>query len=220
MSLAKDGIMVVLSSPSGAGKTTLVKKISLEKNYKISISHTTRKPRTNEIEGKDYFFVSEERFKDLIKNGKKNIGIVWAGSSSHKNDQHRSTTLENFKPILNTEGFNFYNLQFGERSKDIVTLGLEHKIINLEEELAGFMATAILIEKLDLIISIDTSMAHLAGALGKPVWTLLSFVPDWRWMLDRVDSPWYPSMRLFRQSKPGDWTSVIKNVRKALTIGF
>ena len=99
-------------------------------------------------------------------------------------------------------------------------MGLEHKIINLEEELAGFMATAILIEKLDLIISIDTSMAHLAGALGKPVWTLLSFVPDWRWMLDRVDSPWYPSMRLFRQSKPGDWTSVIKNVRKALTIGF
>jgi tetratricopeptide (TPR) repeat protein len=163
-----------------------------------------------------YLFLPKPRSKDLISNGNKNIGIVWAGSSSHQNDQNRSTTLENFIPLLNTEGFNFYNLQFGERGKDIISFGLENTIINLEKELDGFMATASFIEKLDLIISIDTSMVHLAGALGKPVWTLLSFVPDWRWMLGREDSPWYPSMRLFRQSEPGNWKGVIEDVQKAL----
>ncbi len=167
-----------------------------------------------------YIFLPKRKAIDLISNGKKNIGIVWAGSSTHKNDQLRSTTLENFKPLLNTKGFNFYNLQYGERSKDIKTFGLENTLINLEKKLDGFMSTAILIEKLDLVISIDTSIAHLAGSLGKPVWTLLSFVPDWRWMLERVDSPWYPSMRLFRQSAPGDWKGVIENVQKELRQSF
>jgi tetratricopeptide (TPR) repeat protein len=164
-----------------------------------------------------YLFLPKSRSKDLISNGNKNIGVVWAGSSSHKNDRKRSTTLESFIPLLNTKGFNFYSLQFGEREKDIIFYNLENSLINLEKDLDGFMSTAELIEKLDLIISIDTSMAHLAGALGKPVWTLLSFLPDWRWMLGRDASPWYPSMRLFRQDTPGDWKGVIEDVQIALS---
>ena len=90
------------------------------------------------------------------------------------------------------------------------------QIIDYTEEIADFSDTAALIQNLDLIISVDTAVAHLAGALGKPVWTLLPFVPDWRWMLEREDSPWYPTMRLFRQPSPGDWESVIVRIKEAL----
>jgi hypothetical protein len=90
------------------------------------------------------------------------------------------------------------------------------KLIDYTEEINDFSDTAAFIQNLDLVISVDTSVAHLAGALGKPVWTLLPFVPDWRWMLNREDSPWYPTMRLFRQPAPGDWGSVIERLKDAL----
>ena len=90
------------------------------------------------------------------------------------------------------------------------------KLIDYTEEINDFSDTAALVENLDLIISVDTSVAHLAGALGKPVWTLIPFVPDWRWMLNREDSPWYPTMRLFRQPSHGDWESVIAKVKDEL----
>ena len=90
------------------------------------------------------------------------------------------------------------------------------EIINMADEINDFADTAAIIENLDLIISVDTSVAHLAGALGKPIWTLLSYIPDWRWLLDRDDSPWYPGMKLFRQKKQGDWDSLFKEVNKEL----
>jgi ADP-heptose:LPS heptosyltransferase len=90
------------------------------------------------------------------------------------------------------------------------------KIIRLDSELTDFTDTAAVIANLDLVISVDTSVAHLAGAIGKPVWTLLPFVPDWRWLLERDDSPWYPSMRLFRQTTMHDWNGVFKQVQKSL----
>jgi ADP-heptose:LPS heptosyltransferase len=89
-------------------------------------------------------------------------------------------------------------------------------ITNLESYLGDFSDTAAAIQELDLVISVDTAVTHLAGALGKPVWTLSPFVPDWRWMFNREDSPWYPTMRLFRQPKPGDWASVIRRVAEEL----
>jgi hypothetical protein len=163
-----------------------------------------------------YLFLPTQASRDLISDGKRKIGIVWAGSPSHKNDQNRSMSLKHFEPLLDIDEITFYSLQFGERSQDIISLGFDHALTNLEQDLDGFMPTAAMLEKLDLIISVDTSTAHLAGALGRPIWTLLSFVPDWRWMLGRDDSPWYPTMRLFRQSAPGDWKGVIEDVKIAI----
>ena len=163
-----------------------------------------------------YVFPPAASTIDLGSDGKQKVGIVWAGSPSHKNDQSRSMSLDYFKPLLDVEGLAFYSLQFGEPSQDINHFELGGAIVDLSGDLEGFTATAAVLAELDLIISVDTSTAHLAGALGKPVWTLLSFVPDWRWLLGRDDSPWYPSMRLFRQNSPGDWRGVMDNVVKEL----
>ncbi len=163
-----------------------------------------------------YVFPPAASTIDLDSDGKQKVGIVWAGSPSHKNDQSRSMSLDYFKPLLDVEGLAFYSLQFGEPSQDINHFELGGAIVDLSGDLEGFTATAAVLAELDLIITVDTLTAHLAGALGKPVWTLLSFVPDWRWLLGRDDSPWYPSMRLFRQNSPGDWRGVMDNVEKEL----
>ncbi|MFC2140313.1 tetratricopeptide repeat protein [Candidatus Auribacterota bacterium] len=146
----------------------------------------------------------------------KNIGLVWAGEPRYENDLNRSIDIYLFKELFNLSEVNFFSLQYGKREDDINTLGDNFKIIDLSKKLSDFSVTAFLIDKMDLIISVDTAVAHLSGALGKPVWTLLPFASDWRWMLKRADSPWYPSMRLFRQPKVGDWKSVLKKVREEL----
>ncbi|MGR3174022.1 MAG: tetratricopeptide repeat protein [Candidatus Scalindua sp.] len=144
------------------------------------------------------------------------IGIVWAGSPHHKNDRNRSCKLEDFAQLAEIPGLSFYSVQKGPASAEVNDPSKGMKIINLEDSLIDFVDTAALIANLDLVISVDTAVAHLAGAIGKPVWNLLPFAPEWRWFLDRDDSPWYPRMRLFRQSQPNDWTGVFKQVKKAL----
>ncbi|WP_204104378.1 MULTISPECIES: TIGR03032 family protein [Spirulina sp. CCY15215] len=145
------------------------------------------------------------------------VGIVWSGSPTHKNDRNRSCQLEDFLPVLQTEGVAFYSLQKGTRSPDLAKLPPEITVLDLSPQLTDYEATAKLILQLDLVISIDTSVAHLTGALGKPIWAVLCYAPDWRWMLDRPDSPWYPTMRLFRQTKPKNWTQVFKNLGRSLS---
>ncbi len=144
------------------------------------------------------------------------IGIVWAGNSKRKNDHIRSCTPADFKPLLDIHGTTFYSLQKGPPSAEVDNTLNEMKIINLNNQLKDFADTAAVIDNLDLIISVDTAVVHLAGALGKPVWNLLYFAPDWRWLLNREDSPWYPEMRLFRQTKYNDWTDLFKQVKSAL----
>ena len=138
------------------------------------------------------------------------IGLVWSGNSEYTEDRSRSIRLSTFKSLLQLDGFHFFSLQFGSAASQ--RKEVEPAIVDLTTSIDDFADTAALIEKLDLVISVDTAVAHLAGALAKPVWTLLPFAPDWRWMLDREDSPWYPSMRLFRQPQTGDWESVIERV--------
>ncbi len=145
------------------------------------------------------------------------IGIVWAGNPKHKNDCNRSCSLKDFAHLTSIHGLTFYSLQKGQASVEVNNPPTGMKIINLTNELNDFADTAAAIINLDLVISVDTSVAHLAGAIGKPVWTLLPFVPDWRWFLMRNDSPWYPSMRLFRQNKLNDWQDVFDQVKIALT---
>jgi tetratricopeptide (TPR) repeat protein len=142
------------------------------------------------------------------------VGIAWAGSPVHRNDRNRSIALERFKPLFELAGARFFSLQVG-RSADLAAIE-PMAIADLSGELTDFGETAAAIANLDLVIAADTALVHLAGALGKPVWTMLPFSPDWRWLLGRADSPWYPTMRLFRQPRPGDWDGVVGEVRQAL----
>jgi Tfp pilus assembly protein PilF len=143
------------------------------------------------------------------------IGIAWAGNAKHIRDRERSIDLCSLLPLLGIDA-TFVGLQKDVRAADMETLKKGSNIIHFGNELDGFSDTAALISHLDLVISVDTAIAHLAGALGKPVWILLTHVPDWRWLLDRDDSPWYPTARLFRQSETREWSSVIMRVRDAL----
>jgi len=166
-----------------------------------------------------YVIVNEEivkrwamRVNSSKDNYKMKIGIAWAGNPRHKKDKHRTISLRDYLPILNVKDIAFYSLQKGYGSEQVKGLGEDLKIIDLTDGIEDFLDTAGLIMNLDLVISVDTAVAHLAGALGKPVWVLIPFVPDWRWMLNREDSPWYPTMRLFRQEIRNDWDGVIKKV--------
>ena len=142
------------------------------------------------------------------------IGLVWGGNPGHLNDHNRSIDPELFRPLIKTLGVEAFSLMVGRDGEAARVFG--DGLSDLAPHLGDFADTAAAIAHLDLVISVDTAPAHLAGALGAPVWTLLPFNSDWRWMLDRDDSPWYPSMRLFRQEAPGDWEGVFQEVETAL----
>jgi hypothetical protein len=142
---------------------------------------------------------------------KPRVGLVWSGNSHHKNDHNRSILLRDILPFLPNE-CEYVSLQKEVRDVDKLTLNLNPQILNFAGHLNDFLDTAALIDNLDLVISVDTSVAHLSGALGKETWLLLSYVPDWRWLLGRDDSPWYPSIRLYRQEAAGKWDDPLKKV--------
>jgi tetratricopeptide (TPR) repeat protein len=142
------------------------------------------------------------------------IGLAWAGNPAHPKDRFRTIDLSMLKPLLELRGAHFYSLQLGAAAAELASAGMG--IVDLSSKIEDMADTAALIDRLDLVITADTSVAHLAGALGKPVWVMLPFAPDWRWLLDREDSPWYPTMRLFRQPALGDWGSVVDVVWDAL----
>ena len=144
------------------------------------------------------------------------IGIVWAGKPGHTNDHNRSCGMDLFLPLSQIPGVQLFSLQKGEAVARLKEVSHGGAIVNLGERFVDFEDTAGAIANLDLIVSVDTAVAHLAGAMGKPVWLLLPFVPDWRWMLDRTDTPWYPAMRIFRQPEAGDWHTVFRNVSDSL----
>lgn len=146
----------------------------------------------------------------------KHVGLVWAGRPQHWNDKARSVALQTLKPILETPGVQFVSLQTGEPASQLSQSALIGRVLDAAGELHDFTDTAALVDNLDLLISVDTSVVHLAGALNKPTWVLIPTVPDWRWHHDREDSPWYPSIRLFRQTRTGDWNDVVVRLATAL----
>jgi Flp pilus assembly protein TadD len=146
------------------------------------------------------------------------VGLAWAGSPAHEDDRNRSIKLARLAPLGQAPGVRFFSLQKGEAAVETKTPPPGLELVDWTEELKDFADTAALIANLDLVIAVDTAVAHLAGAMGKPVWVILQFMPDWRWLLDRDDSPWYPTMRLFRQPRRGDWDSVITRVVDALSL--
>lgn len=143
------------------------------------------------------------------------VGLVWSGDPSHVNDETRSIPLQTLSRILDVDA-SFVSLQKAPRPDDAAVLRERGDIVDLTADLADFADTAALISCLDLVITVDTSVAHLAGALGRPTWILLPWTPDYRWLLDRADSPWYPSVRLFRQTETREYASVLDRVRDEL----
>lgn len=159
-------------------------------------------------------------WRDRLTGAGFKVGLVWGGRPIRANEvltlQYRSCSLEHFEPLANIPTVQLYGLQKGPAAAQVKQLSKQFIIENFGEEFEDFTDTAGAIENLDLVISIDTSAAHLAGAMGKPTWVLLKFDADWRWLLERQDCPWYPTMRLFRQNKGEDWDIVIKRVAKEL----
>jgi len=145
------------------------------------------------------------------------IGIVWAGSPRHSNDRNRSCDFSYFAKLSHGSNAQWFSLQKGP-AQEALHQSCDHRINDLNPYLHDFADTAAAIENLDLVISVDTAVLHLAGALGKTAWGLLPHVADWRWLLHRNDSPWYPSLRLFRQDAPGDWAGLMARVHEQLQV--
>jgi hypothetical protein len=159
----------------------------------------------------------KQKWSELIgPTSKPRLGLVWSGSENHKNDKNRSITLEQILTAI-PDRYEVFSLQKEVRDVDITTLNQNKHIRHFGDMLSDFADTAALCDLMDIIISVDTSVAHLAGALGKPVNLLLPYVPDWRWLIDREDSPWYPSLKLYRQSSDQQWKPVFENVYRALS---
>jgi tetratricopeptide (TPR) repeat protein len=145
------------------------------------------------------------------------VGLVWAGNPEHVNDMRRSHSLATLAPVLDVPGVSFVSLQVGPRAADLKTR--EHKgrkILDVSDKLPDFAESAAVVSALDLVITVDTSVCHLAGGLGKPVWVLLPWVTDWRWLLEREDNPWYPTMRLYRQKRGEAWAPIIARIANDL----
>ncbi len=141
------------------------------------------------------------------------VGLVWAGGKKLRRDHQRSMPFENLKPLLEVEGVNFFSLQKNGRFSD-------SRVVDLMGDCDDLLDTAAFISSLDIVISVDTAVAHLAGTIGKPVWLMNRFESEWRWMRERDDSPWYPSMRIFTQKRPRDWDELVSRMRSELSTIF
>ncbi|MCC5896843.1 MAG: glycosyltransferase family protein [Phormidium sp. BM_Day4_Bin.17] len=150
------------------------------------------------------------------KRGGVKVGLVWSGSPTHRKDGDRSCSLAAVQTWFDCPNIQFYSLQTPVRPEEQAALAADERIIDLAPQIRDFWDTAALMQDLDLVISVDTAVIHLAGALGKPAWVLLAKIPDWRWGLEGDRSPWYPSVRLFRQSRRGEWQDVLLAVGEQL----
>jgi hypothetical protein len=142
------------------------------------------------------------------------VGLVWTGQPGHPDDEIRSTTLADWAPVLEVPGVTFYGLQLGSAASQVASC--EYHIQDLSSELLDWRDTAAVLQQLDLLIAVDSAVANLAGAMGRPVWVALYPVSDWRWLLEGSTTPWYPTARIFRQPRVGDWGTVFEEVAAEL----
>jgi len=144
------------------------------------------------------------------------VGLLWGGNPRNRDDRNRSLRLETLGPLLRIPGISFFSLQVGARAGELEAAPRTAAVIDLAPQLGDFAHTAAAVYALDLVVSVDTAVLHVAGALGRPAWLLLSSSPDWRWLMDRPDTAWYPSVRLYRQEQRGDWGPVVARLRRDL----
>jgi tetratricopeptide (TPR) repeat protein len=157
-----------------------------------------------------------EHWRGKLAGGRFKVGIAWQGNPDFPDDARRSLPLVALAPLVELPGVSLYSLQKQHGCEQLAQAPFRSRIRDLAPELHDFHDTAAAMRNLDLVITCDSAPAHLAGALGVPVWVAIPLAPDWRWLLGREDSPWYPTMRLFRQSAPGDWSDVIARMAAAL----
>jgi tetratricopeptide (TPR) repeat protein len=166
-----------------------------------------------------YIFADRDKigqWREKLTGSGPKIGLVWAGRPQHTNDRNRSCHLTDLLPLLTNKEMRFVSLQKGAAAGQRAALPHDVRMIDLGPELDDFTDTAAVLTHLDLLITVDTAIAHLAGAMGRPVWVMIPFIPDWRWGMHGTTTPWYPSMRLFRQTRPRDWSGVAERMRIAL----
>ncbi len=203
------------------GQTTLPQQYDYQSSL-ISLAATLETDTTSIPLVVPHLYV-DKRKKTFWKNelattetGKR-IGFVWAGSPLHENDQNRSCPVECFAPLWQETDLWWFSLQKGAAARQLDSLIVKDtNVFNLNPAISSFEDTAAIIMNLDLIVTVDTAVAHLAATLGKPVYLLLPFTPDWRWLLGREDSQWYPKLKIFRQQKAGDWGGVFLRLEKEL----
>jgi len=163
-------------------------------------------------------YLSAPPSADLAADGRPRVGLLWAASQANEGGRWRSLSPARLRPLLARTDLRFVSLQFGERAGEVEALGLADRIET--PRLGDFQETAALAASLDLVVTVDTAMAHLAGSIGQEAWVLLSYVPDWRWGIAGEKTSWYPSLRLFRQKRPGDWDGAIADLCAALDRRF
>jgi ADP-heptose:LPS heptosyltransferase len=189
-----------------------------------SLPHAFKTELASVPTGIPYLRASEERIAKwrprLEALPGKRIAFAWAGNAAHINDRNRSIALARLRPLFAASGVTFVSIQREPREHDREVLASEARIVHLGAELEDFSDTAAVISLADLVISVDTSVVHLAGAMGRPLWVLLPSWPDWRWTLTSDASPWYPHARLFRQSADGDWDAVIAGLANDIAATF
>jgi hypothetical protein len=156
------------------------------------------------------------RLDGLVPSGFRRVGVVWAGRATHNNDRNRSARLSDFLPIAEAPQVAMLALQKGPKFRQAGAWFGRAPLFNVGAEIADFADTMAILQNLDLLVSVDTAIAHLAGAMGRPVWVMLPYVPDWRWLLDREDTPWYPSVRLFRQTAARRWDEVARRITERM----
>jgi hypothetical protein len=157
---------------------------------------------------------------ELIDRSRVKIGIAWQGRPTHRDDRRRSIPLAEFATLVRLPRVQLFSLQKGAGREQLASVAEQWPVVDWSERLHDFSETAALMCNLDLVICCDTSLAHLAGALGAKVWVALANVAEWRWLTDREDSPWYPTMRLFRQGRPGDWPAVFQRMARQVVQDF
>jgi Tfp pilus assembly protein PilF len=173
-------------------------------------------PRSNPYIRADRQLVDQWRQRLAPFEGKLKIGIAWAGNATHIFDRDRSLPIAAFAPLAEVDCAQFFSLQKGPAAEQCKSAPERMNLVDFSDLLGDFADTAALIENLDLVLAVDTAIVHLAGAMGRPAWVLLPFAPDWRWMLNRADSAWYPTLRLFRQMSRGDWQPAIAQITEEL----
>jgi hypothetical protein len=156
------------------------------------------------------------RLDGLVPKGFRRIGVIWAGRPTHNNDRNRTALLADLAPIGNVPGIALLALQKGPKTGQAGGWYGRAPLVNLGAEIQDYDDTMAILANIEVLVTVDTSVAHLAGAMGRPAWIMLPFAPDWRWLLGRMDSPWYPSVRLFRQSTVRRWDDVLQAVATAL----